>query len=128
MPEMPEDLQTAVQDQADARVQANVQGYTRYLKPEAMEALRASSPGIPPRVTRFEVDSYEASGDDHVVHVRFFKEDGESFQVKNTWRKEGDGWMIVHAERLWEEGEERPGLLSRMAGSVLRALSGLRRS
>jgi hypothetical protein len=33
----------------------------------------------------------------------------------------------VHAERLWSEGDKRPGFLSRVAGSVLRRLAALRR-
>jgi hypothetical protein len=51
----------------------------------------------------------------------------DEFVVRSRWRKENGGWMVAHAERLWSEGEKRPGLVSRIAGSVLRTLAGLRR-
>ncbi len=87
--------------------------------------LRASFPGIPPRVSRYEIASAEPLGSDYQVEVRYFVRD-EHFTVRSRWRQEESGWLAVHAERLWSEGESRPGLLSRLAGSVLRRLAGLR--
>ena len=126
MAELPEDLAAAVSDQAEARVAMNVQGYAKYLTPAAVDSLRASFPGVPPRVSRFEVGSTEGGGGEYVVNIRYFMRDDE-FIVRSRWRKENGGWMVAHAERLWSEGEKRPGLLSRIAGSVLRSLAGLRR-
>ena len=118
MPEIPADLEQAVRDQAEARVAMNVQGYAKYLTPEAVDSLRASFPGIPPRVGRYEIDSTQSTGGDHSVDIRYFIRD-DSFVVRSRWRREADGWMVVHAERLWAEGDKRPGIISRLAGSVL---------
>jgi hypothetical protein len=126
MAQLPEDLAAAVSDQAEARVAMNVQGYAKYLTPAAVDSLRASFPGVPPRVSRFEIGSAEGGGAEYVVNIRYFMRDDE-FIVRSRWRKENGGWMVAHAERLWSEGEKRPGLLSRIAGSVLRTLAGLRR-
>jgi len=104
----------------------NVQGYAKHLSPAAVDSLRASFPGIPPRVSGYDIDGAEQTGSDYVVSVRYFVRD-DSFVVRSRWHREADGWMVVHAERLWSEGEKRPGLLSRLAGSLLRGLSGLRR-
>ena len=118
MPDIPQDLRAAVRAQAEARMQMNVQGYAKYLTPEAVDSLRASFPGIPPRVARFEIAQQDTIGADHVVDVRYFMRH-DSFVVRSRWRQEKDGWMVVHAERLWAEGERRPGPLSRLAGSLL---------
>jgi hypothetical protein len=126
MADLPEDLEAAVNDQAGARVQMNVQGYAKYLTPTAVDSLRASFPGVPPRVSRYELGATEGSGQEFVVNVRYFMRDDE-FVVRSRWRKENGGWMVAHAERLWSEGEKRPGILSRIAGSILRAVMGLRR-
>ena len=126
MAELPKDLASAVSEQAAARVAMNIQGYSRYLTPAAIDALRASFPGVPPRVSRFEIGTTEDGGSEYVVDVRYFVRD-DPFIVRSRWRKEEAGWMVAHAERLWEEGEARPGLLSRLAGSVLRSLARLRR-
>ena len=119
MPDLPEDLNAAITDQADARVRADIQTYAKYLTPEAIDSLRASFPGIPPRVTRYEIASVESRGAEYVCHVRYSARD-DSFVVRSRWRREGESWVVAHAERLWAEGEKRPGLLSRLAGSVLR--------
>jgi hypothetical protein len=126
MADLPEELEAAVNDQAGARVAMNVQGYAKYLTPAAVDSLRASFPGVPPRVSRYEIGATEGSGAEYVVNVRYFMRDDE-FVVRSRWRKENGGWMVAHAERLWSEGEKRPGLVSRIAGSVLRTLAGLRR-
>jgi len=126
MAELPPDLEAFVTDQALARVDMNVQGYAKYLTPEAIDSLRASFPGIPPRVSGYEIGTVEEAGADYVVNVRYAARD-DSFVVRSRWRKQGDGWMVVHAERLWAEGEKRPGPISRLAGSVLRFFAGLRR-
>jgi hypothetical protein len=125
MAELPEDLAAAVNDQAEARVSMNVQGYAKYLTPAAVDSLRASFPGVPPRVSRYELGSTEGSGAEYVVNVRYFMRDDE-FVVRSRWRKNG-GWLVAHAERLWAEGEKRPGFLSKIAGSIVRTIGGLRR-
>ena len=126
MAELPEDLVAAVTEQAEARVAMNIQAYSKYLTPAAIDALRASFPGVPPRVSRFEIGATEGSGPEYVVDLRYFVRD-DPFVVRSRWRKEEAGWMVAHAERLWEEGQARPGLFSRLAGSVLRSLARLRR-
>ena len=127
MAELPADLADAVNQQARARVEMNIQGYARYLTPEAVDSLRASFPGIPPRVSRYEIASADEVGSDFVINVGYFERE-EPFIVQSRWRKQADnGWMVVHAERIWKAGEKRPGPLSKLAGSVLRSLAGLRR-
>lgn len=126
MPELPADLQQAVSDQAQARVDMSIQGYAKYLTPEAIDSLRASFPGVPPRVNRFEIDGVDAAGSDYVVNMRYFSRE-DSFVVRSRWRKQGEAWMVAHAERLWREGDKRPGFFSRLAGSVLRLFAGRRR-
>ena len=126
MADFPEDLAAAVTDQAEARVAMNVQGFAKYLKPAAIDSLRASFPGVPPRVSRYELGDTEGGGSEYVVNVRYFVRD-DPFIVRSTWRKDGDAWMVGHAERLWSEGEKRPGPLSKLAGSIVRWLAGLRR-
>ncbi|TET98483.1 MAG: hypothetical protein E3J29_03635 [Dehalococcoidia bacterium] len=126
MDEPPEELLAAVRDQAEARVRMDVQGVVKYLTPEAVDTLRASFPGVPPRVNAHEVVSHESRGVDHVFEVRYSARD-TSFVVRSRWRKLEEGWMAVHAERLWAEGEKGPGVLSRLLGSLLRALGRLRR-
>ncbi len=126
MPDIPDALSAAVNDQADARVQADIQRYAGYLTPEAIDSLRASFPGIPPRVSRYEIESLAARGGEYQCAVRYFARD-DSFVVRSRWRLHAGGWMVAHAERLWTEGERRPGPLSRLAGSALRWLRGLRR-
>jgi hypothetical protein len=126
MTDLPADLAKAVNAQAQARVEMNIGGYAKYLTPEAIDTLRASFPGVPPRVNRYAVDAVEVGGSDYTVDVRYFVRD-ESFVVRSRWRTIDGAWMVATAERLWIEGEKRPGFLSRLAGSVLRWISGLRR-
>jgi hypothetical protein len=125
-PALPPDLQQAITDQSQARVEMNIQGYAKYLTPEAIDTLRSSFPGIPPRVNRFEVDAVEGSGSEFTVGVRYFSRD-ESFVVRSRWRKQGEGWLVVHAERLWVEGDKRPGLLSRLVAKALGPIARRRR-
>jgi hypothetical protein len=124
--DLPDDLAAAVNDQAKARVEMNVQGFAKYLTPQAIDSLRASFPGVPPRVSRYEIAETSGSGSEYEVHVRYFVRD-DPFVVRSEWKQEGDGWMVAFAERLWDENEKRPGPLNRMAGSVLRWLASLRR-
>ncbi len=121
MPDPPDELLAAVRDQAEARVRADVQGVARYLTSEAVDSLRASFTGIPPRVNAYEVANREPRGDDYLFDVRYSVRD-VSFIVRSRWRKLDDGWMVVHAERLWAEGDKRPGILSRLLASILRGL------
>ncbi len=123
---LPADLRQAITDQAQARVEMNIQGYAKFLTPEAIDSLRSSFPGIPPRVNRYEIDAVEGGGGDYSVDVRYFSRD-DSFVVRSRWRKQGHGWLVVDAERLWAEGDKRPGLLFRLAASLLRPLARLRR-
>jgi len=104
----------------------DVQTFARYLTPEAVDSLRASFPGLPPRVAAYEIEKHEPRGADHVFDVRYSAR-ADTFVVRSRWRRLDGGWMVVHAERLWTEGEKRPGIVSRLLGSVLRALAGLRR-
>jgi hypothetical protein len=126
MPDLPEDLSAAVNEQAEARVAMNVQGFAKFLTPAAIDSLRASFPGVPPRVSRYEIGDTEADGSEYIVNVRYFVRD-DPFIVRSTWRKETSGWVVAHAERLWEEGEKRPGPLNKLAGSVIRWFASLRR-
>lgn len=112
-------------DQAKARVEMNVQGYAKYLTPEAVDSLRASFPGIPPRVGSYEIASAEQTGGDWQVEVRYISRD-DSFVVRSRWHTDGSGWSVTHAERLWAEGDKRPGFLSKLVGSVLRVFAGRR--
>jgi len=124
--EPPEELILTVKGQAEARVRMDVQTFAKYLTPEAVDSLRASFPGLPPRVTAYEIEKHEPRGADHVFDIRYSAR-ADTFVVRSRWRKLEGGWMVVHAERLWTEGEKRPGIVSRLLGSVLRALAGLRR-
>jgi hypothetical protein len=124
--EPPEELILVVKDQAAARVRMDVQAFARYLTPEAVDSLRASFPGLPPRVAAYEIEKHEPRGADHVFDIRYSAR-ADTFVVRSRWRKLEGGWMVVHAERLWTEGQKRPGVVSRLLGSVLRALLGLRR-
>ena len=126
MADLPEDLAAAVKDQAGARVAMNVQGFAKYLTPSAIDSLRASFPGVPPRVSRYEVGDTEGSGSEYTVYIRYFVRD-DPFIVRSTWKKDGGSWMVAVAERLWDEGETRPGPLNKLAGSVIRWVAGLRR-
>ncbi len=119
MPEPPEELLAAVQDQAEARVRADIQGYARYLTPEAIDSLRASFPGLPPRVAAYEIEKQEPRGANYVFDLRYSARD-ESFVVRSRWRKLDEGWMVVHADRLWAESDRRPGIVSRLAARLLR--------
>lgn len=100
----------------------SVQGYAKYLTPEAIESLRASFPGIPPRVNRYEIASAESMGGDYAVNIRYFERD-TPFIVQSRWSKQGQGWMVVHAERLWAEGDKRPSALSRLAAKLLGSIA-----
>jgi hypothetical protein len=119
---LPADLRQAITDQAQARVEMNIQGYGKFLTPEAIDTLRSSFPGIPPRVNRFEIDVAESSGSDYSVDVRYSSRD-DSFVVRSRWRQQCEGWLVVHAERLWAEGDKRPGPLSRLAAKMLGPLA-----
>ena len=67
MPEPPpEELIYAVKGQAEARLRMDVSAYARYLTPEAVDSLRASFPGLPPRVAAYEIDKHEPRGADHL--------------------------------------------------------------
>ncbi|MEO8458009.1 MAG: hypothetical protein ABI559_09370 [Chloroflexota bacterium] len=118
MSELPPDLQTAVKDQSEARVAMNVTGYAKYLTPEAVDTLRASFPGIPPRVNKYEIASVDGGGDDYTVNVRYFERD-TPFIVSSRWHKQDSGWMVVRAERIWGDGDERPGFVSKLVAKVL---------
>lgn len=104
----------------------NVQGYAKYLTAEAVDSLRASFPGVPPRVARFEIVQQDVIGADHVVDVRYFTR-LDSFIVRSRWHQGKEGWMVTHAERLWADGDRRPGPLSRLAESLLGRLARFRR-
>lgn len=116
--DLPPDLLAAVNDQAAARVAMNVQGYAGYLTPAAIDSLRGSFRGLPPRVSGYEIVTQEALGADYVIDVRYSAR-SDSFVVRSRWTKQGERWMVADAERLWAEGESRPGLLSRLLASVL---------
>jgi len=107
-------------------MEMNVQGYAKYLTPEAVDSLRASFPGVPPRVARFEIHPKDEIGADHVIDVRYFTRT-DSFIVRSRWHRDKEGWMVLRAERLWAEGDPRPGTLSRLAGSLIGLLARLRR-
>jgi hypothetical protein len=126
MAELPADLRQIVEEQADARVAMSVQGYAKFLTPEAVDSLRASYSGIPPRVNRYEIAGVEANGGEYTVDVRYFVRD-DSFIVRSRWAKRAEAWMAVHAERLYSEGEKLPGFVSRLLGSIVRRLASLRR-
>jgi hypothetical protein len=126
MAELPADLAAAVNDQAEARVAMSVQGYAKYLTPEAVDTLRASFQGIPPRVGGFDVESVEQSGSEYTVHVRYGSR-GDSFVVRSRWQQMDKAWKVVEAERLWAEGDKRPGPLSRLGGRLFRIFGGLGR-
>ena len=126
MAEPPDDLLAAVRDQAEARVRTDVQGYAKYLTPEAVDSLRASFPGLPPRVSACEIAKHEPRGVDHVFEVRYSARD-QRFTVRSRWRKLEEGWMVLHAERLWADGERFPGIVSRVLSAILRPLARLRR-
>ena len=126
MADLPADLQQVVEDQAQARLDMSVQGYAKYLTPGAVDSLRASYSGIPPRVNRFDVANVELIGAEYVVDVRYSARD-DSFVVRSRWARQNEGWRVVHAERLWAEGDKRPGVFSRLAGSLLRRFASLRR-
>lgn len=126
MAEPPEELLAAVKDQAQARLRMDIRGVANYLTPEAVDSLRASSSGLPPRVSDFIIAGSEPRGDDFVFDIRYSARD-QSFVVRSRWRNLEEGWRVVHAERLWAEGEKRPGIISRILGSLLRPLARLRR-
>ena len=116
--DLPQDLLAAVNDQAAARVAMNVQGYAGYLTPAAIDSLRGSFRGLPPRVSGYEIVTQEPLGADYVIDVRYSAR-SDSFVVRSRWTKQGERWMVAHAERLWAEGEPRPGFLSRLLAAVL---------
>jgi hypothetical protein len=124
---LPADLRQAITDQAQARVDMNIQGYAKLLTPEAIDSLRSSFRGIPPRVNRHEIDAVEGGVSEYSVDVRYFSRD-DSFVVRSRWRKRGEGWLVVHAERLWAEGDKRPSLISRLAAKMLGPLARRRSS
>ncbi len=126
MPEPPQELLDAARDAAEARVRMDVQGVAKYLTPEAVDSLRASFQGIPPRVQRYEIVSQEPRGADWLIDVRYFARD-HSFVITSRWRRLDEGWMVIHAERLWTAGQRRPGFLSRLMVTLLRPLAALRR-
>ena len=126
MPEPNEELLAAVHDQAEARVRMDIQGYAKYLTPEALDSLRASFPGLPPRVQRYEIRAWEPRGADYLFDVRYSARD-DSFVVRSRWRELDEGWMVIHAERLWAAGQRRPGLLSRLIASLAGRLASVGR-
>jgi hypothetical protein len=121
LPEPPEDLLAAVRDEAEARVRMDVQAVAKHLTPEAVDTLRASFPGASPRLASYEIEKDESRGGDYVFDVRYSARD-VSFVVRSRWRKLEDGWMVIHAERLSAESDKNSGILSRLVGSLLRAL------
>lgn len=123
----PPELAQAVSEQSQARVEMNVQGYAKFLTPEAIDSLRASFPGIPPRVNKYEIASTDGSGNEYVVEIRYSSRD-DSFLVRSRWSKREAGWIVVHAERLWAEGDKRPGFLSKMVARLLGPIARRRRS
>jgi len=123
---LPPDLEQAVSEQSQARVEMSIQGYAKYLTPEAIDTLRASFPGIPPRVNAYEIASIGGGGSEYVVEIRYSSRD-DSFIVRSRWRKQNAGWMVVHAERLWAEGDKRPSLISRLAAKLLGPIARRRR-
>jgi len=125
MAEENDELLATVREQAEARVRFDVQGFAKHFTPEALETLRASFPGLPPRVSGYEIVEQRQEGRDQVFEIRYAARES-SFVVRSRWRRLSDGWRVVHAERLWREGEKRPGALSRLAGSLVRALARLR--
>jgi hypothetical protein len=126
MADLPPELESAVRGQADARVAMDIQGYAKYLSPEAVDTLRASFPGIPPRVSGYEIASVTGGGSDYTVEVRYKVRDA-GFVVRSRWRRNDGEWGVVHAERLWGEDEARPGLLSRLAAALVAPLMRRRR-
>jgi hypothetical protein len=126
MAEPPQELLAAVEDQAQARLRMDIQGVAKHLTPEAVDSLRASFPGLPPRVNDFNIAGREPRGDDFVFDVRYSARD-QSFVVRSRWRKQEEGWRVIHAERLWADGEKRPGIISRVLAILLRPLARLRR-
>ena len=126
MAEPPEELLAAVCDQAQARLRMDIQGVAKYLIPDAVDSLRASFPGLPPRVSDFNIAGREPRGNDFVFDIRYSARD-QSFVVRSRWRNLEEGWRVIHAERLWAEGEKRPGIVSRILGFLLRPLASLRR-
>ncbi|HUF53339.1 MAG TPA: hypothetical protein VMR52_06150 [Dehalococcoidia bacterium] len=104
----------------------SIQGYAKYLMSEAVDSLRGPDQGIPPRVNRFAVDFVGEAGGDFVIDVRYLLRD-ESFLVRSRWRAGDEGWGDVHAERLWSEGESRPGSVSRLLSRLLGGLARRRR-
>ncbi len=126
MAEPPEELLAAVKDQAQARLRMDIRGVAKHLTPEAVDSLRASFSGLPPRVSDFNIAGREPRGAEFVCDIRYSARD-QSFVVRSRWRNLEEGWRVVHAERLWAEGEKRPGIISRILGSLLRPLARLRR-
>lgn len=122
MADLPADLLACVEDQAKARVEMSIQGYAKYLTPEAVDSLRGSFQGMPPRVNRYEIDASEELGADFVVDVRYFIRD-DSFVIRSRWHSGDEGWKVTHAERVWREGEARPGLISRVLARLLAPLA-----
>jgi hypothetical protein len=118
MAELPDELRAAAEDQAQARLQMSIHGYAKYLTPEAVDSLRESVKGVPPRVNKFEIDSAEGAGDEFAIDVRYFQRD-DSFVIRSRWRRIDGAWMVVHAQRIWREGEAQPGFVSRLVASVL---------
>jgi hypothetical protein len=126
MVELPADLGKAVNEQAEARVAMNIQGYAKYLTPEAVDTLRASFQGIPPRVNGYEITGTEETGGEYTVHVSYNSR-ADSFVVRSRWKQVDGNWKVVHAERLWAEGDKQPGPMERLAGKILGFFGGLRR-
>jgi hypothetical protein len=122
MPELPDELAAAVTEQAEARVAMDIRRYARFLTAGAIDSLRASTSGMPPRVSRYEIGDVSQSGAGYSVDVRYFVRD-TAFVVRSRWRRRDGEWVVIHAERLWGEEEKRPAFLSRMARPVLGALA-----
>ena len=104
----------------------SIQGYAKYLTPEAVDTLRSSFQGIPPRVGGFDIETVEQNGGEYTVNVRYNSRE-DSFVVRSRWKQLDGAWMVVQAERVWAEGDKRPGPLSRLGGRVLGFFGGLGR-
>jgi hypothetical protein len=127
MAEAPADLKAAIHEQSDARVAMDIQGYAKYLTPDAIESLRASFQGMPPRVSHYNIESVSESGSDWQADVRYFSRE-DSFVVRSKWGRKDEAWVVLLAERMWEEGQKRPGFLSKTLAAVLGPLARMRRA
>jgi len=113
---MPEDLDSAVNHQAAARLHLDVPTYASYLAPEAIDSLRPIFVG-PDRLSAYEILEHQQRGRDRVVTVRFSSR-AASFEVCSRWALRNGCWAVTRAERAPPRRHD-PGLLSRIASFVL---------